>query len=189
MKDKAMLAKLEALLFASGEGLPLAVLADLLEEEAEVVTSLLIDLADRYQADASSALELRRVEDKYLLSLKQDFQELLSRLYRPGYLSSLSPASYETLACVLYNQPVTRAQVEAVRGVNSDGVMTRLLERGLLEECGVLEQAGRPSLFRVTEKFMLEMGLSSVEELKPLELLMYDNLRQLEEGEELEEEV
>ncbi len=184
MNDQAYLASLEALLFASGDGLTISGLMELLELGEDQVKSLLEALEAKYRDDTSSALTLRHVENKYLLSVKRDFKDLLARLYRPGYMPPLSPASYETLACVLYNQPVTRAQVEAVRGVNSDGVMARLLERGFIEECGVLEQVGRPSVFRVTDKFMLEMGLSSVEDLKPMELLMYDNLRRLENGDE-----
>lgn len=187
MNDQEHLASLEALLFASGDGMTLAGLMEILELGEDQLKALLEALAAKYQEDASSALSLRHVENKYLLTVKTEFKDLLARLYRPGYMPPLSPASYETLACVLYNQPVTRAQVEAVRGVNSDGVMARLLERGFIEECGVLEQVGRPSLFRVTDKFMLEMGLSSVEDLKPMELLMYDNLRRLESGDEGED--
>lgn len=186
--DQAYLASLEALLFAAGDGLTLAELSELLDLEPDQTRSALDNLAKHYKEDSRSAMDLRQVEDKYVLTVKTDFKDLLARLYRPGYLPPLSPASYETLACVLYNQPVTRAQVEAVRGVNSDGVIARLIERGFLEECGVLEQVGRPSLFRVTEKFMLDIGLSSVQELKPMELLMYDNLRKLENGEEGEED-
>lgn len=181
MINSYILASLEALLFASGEGLSKDDLSAILELKEEDLTQALQELEHKYSEDASSALSLRRVEERYLLSLKPCHKEVLERLYHPEHLPRLSAASYETLAAVLYNQPVTKAQVELVRGVNSDGIITRLLQRGLLEECGVLEQVGRPSLFRVSEKFMLEMGISSVEELKPMELLMYENLRSLEE--------
>lgn len=181
MSSNFVLASLEAVLFASGEGLGLDELSAILDLGQEDLLDALESLASKYSEDSSSALALRRVEERYLLSLKPCHQEVLERLYHPEHLPKLSAASYETLAAVLYNQPVTKAQVELVRGVNSDGIITRLLQRGLLEECGVLEQVGRPTLFRVSEKFMLEMGISGVEELKPMELLMYENLRSLEE--------
>ena len=77
---------------------------------------------------------------------------------------------------------MTRAQVEEVRGVNSDGIMSRLEERGLIESCGVLEQVGRPALFRVSERFLIESGLRSAEDIPAMDLLMVDSLRQWEES-------
>ena len=82
----------------------------------------------------------------------------------------------------LYNQPVTRAQIEAVRGVSSDSIVTRLIERGLVEECGTLEAPGRPALFRTTKQFLLEFGISSVSEMPAMELMMYKTIRDLQDS-------
>jgi segregation and condensation protein B len=83
--------------------------------------------------------------------------------------SKLSPAALETLAIVAYRQPATRAQIEAVRGVNSDSVLRTLVNRGLVEEVGRLDQAGRPIIYGTTFEFLQQFGLSSVEQLPPLE--------------------
>ena len=80
----------------------------------------------------------------------------------------LSPAALETLAIVAYRQPVTRAQVEAVRGVNSDSVIRTLVNRGLIEEQGRLDQAGRPIIYGTTFDFLQQFGLSSLDQLPPL---------------------
>lgn len=177
------ISKTEALLFASGDGLTAEELQAYLSVEEEELDLVLQSLQSKLAGDPDTALMLCQAGERYLLTIKPELRQDLAELSNSAQNFKLSPASYEVLATVLYNQPVTRAQVELVRGVNSDGIMTRLLERGLLEECGVLEQPGRPAVFRVTDKFMLEMGLKSAKDLAPLELLMYENIRALEEGE------
>lgn len=174
------LACAEALLFASGDPLPAAELAAILDLDEGAVTALMDRLRERYERDMNSGLCLKKVNDAYVLTTKEDCAECLSRFFRPSHLPALSNAAYETLAAVLYNQPVTRAQVEEVRGVNSDGIMTRLEERGLIESCGVLEQVGRPALYRVSQRFLLETGIESAEELPPIDLLMYGTIRDVE---------
>ncbi len=177
-----LFSKIEALLFTFGRPLPCRDIAGFLGKEEEETELLLEAYKESLQKDSERGICLKRVEDRYLLSIKQEHIEFVANIWPLTVQSKLSPAAYETLACVLYNQPVTRAQVEAVRGVNSDGIMSRLEERGLIEECGILEQPGRPSVFRVTDKFMLEVGIESKEDLKPTELLMYETIRSLEEG-------
>jgi hypothetical protein len=86
------------------------------------------------------------------------------------------------LAIIAYNQPVTRAQVEAVRGVNSDSIISRLLERSLICEAGTMDAPGRPTLFATTEQFLMDFGLRSVKDLPPMEMLMYGTLRDFEES-------
>lgn len=182
--ENSYLAKLEALLFASGIGIRLETLMSILDLEQELALDLLSELEEKLDQDQDSGLMVAQVDDLFLLTIKQDLRTQVSELYNTGSLAKLTPASYEVLAAILYNQPVTRAQVEAIRGVNSDGIISRLEERKLVEECGILDQPGRPSVFRVTDKFMLEMGISSAKDLAPVELLMYENIRKLEEGEE-----
>lgn len=172
--------RLEGILYVAGEAISASELADLLELRVESVYILLDELAAKLQADPNRGLEIRKIQDRYALALKPEGREVALRYFQPGKAQSLSSAAYETLAAVLYNQPVTRAQVEAVRGVNSDGIMTRLEELGYIENCGVLEQAGHPNIYRVSERFLLETGLSSTEDLPPMDLLMLENLRTLE---------
>jgi segregation and condensation protein B len=83
----------------------------------------------------------------------------------------LSPSALETLAIVAYRQPITRAEIEAVRGVNSDSVLRTLINRGLIEELGRLDQAGRPIIYGTTFDFLQQFGITSLEQLPPLEEL------------------
>jgi segregation and condensation protein B len=103
-------------------------------------------------------------------------------MFGPRQVPPLSQASYETLAVIAYNQPCTRAQVELVRGVSSDSIISRLLDRGWIEEAGNLDAPGRPSLFKTSRKFLTEFGIESVKELPPLELMSYQTIRDMEDS-------
>ena len=100
----------------------------------------------------------------------------------PRMKAPLSQASYETLAIVSYNQTVTIAQVEAVRGVSIDSIISRLLDRGWIEEAGYLDAPGRPTLFKTSEQFLLEFGIKSIDELPSMELMSYKTIRDLEQS-------
>lgn len=168
------MAQLEALLFAAGEPVGLDVIAAILDcsrEEAElVITQLLL----AYRRNPYSGLWLREIDGAYALSTKPEYMDTIARLYRPQHRPALSQAAYEVLGIVAYNQRVTRAQIEAVRGVNSDSALARLVERGYVEPVGHEETPGRPALFGVTQLFLLEFGLSSVDELPTVDLLSYE---------------
>lgn len=180
------MARAEALLFAAGDPVSSTVIAEVLDLEEEHIEPLMRKLKERYDDDPGSGLCLKVLNKEYILTTKESCADCLSRFFRPNHLPALTNASYETLAAILYNQPVTRAQVEEVRGVNSDSVITRLEERGLVEACGVLEQVGRPTLYRVSRRFLLEAGLESAEDLPPIDLLMYGTIREAEEEGESE---
>jgi segregation and condensation protein B len=107
---------------------------------------------------------------------------ILERFFRPRSRPPMSQATYETLAVVAYNQPVTRAQVESVRGVSSDSIIARLLERGWIQECGTLDAPGRPVLFETTQQFLMEFGIESATEMPAMDLMMYSTIRDLEES-------
>lgn len=173
-------AVLEALLFASGDPLDLTELADLTGHAPDVIESVLERQRREAATDTGRGIELRRTGSRYCLATKPGASSWVARLFEPRHRPRLTPAAYETLAIVAYNQPVTRAQIEFVRGVNSDSIVSRLEERGYIEVVGQLETPGRPSLFATTERFLLETGLSGPEELPPMEMLMYDTLQSFE---------
>ncbi len=175
-------AAIEALLFAAGDPLSFDKIRQITGIDKQRLTLVLQDMADRYLRDRSRGIMLRQADGKYSLATKPGFFDVIARLYQPRHRPPLSQAAYETLAIIAYNQPVTRAQVEAVRGVNSDSIISRLLERNLIYEAGTLDAPGRPSLFATTEQFLLDVGLASVDSLPPMEMLMYGTLRDLEES-------
>lgn len=181
LSDSDAIAILEAILFAAGDPVSLNSLVEITGLEESRIRDLLGQLAEKYENDPASGIRLRRLEDDFCLTSKKELKEYLARLYRPDHLPSLSNAAYETLAAVAYNQPVSRAQVEQVRGVNSDQLISRLLERGYICEAGTLDTPGRPTLFATTDKFLLEFGLDSISDLPGVDLLMYDTIASLEE--------
>jgi segregation and condensation protein B len=173
-------AALEAVLFAAGDPLSLERIQQITGVERQELQRLLGALGDRYARDHQRGLLLREIEGRYFLCTKPAMKTVLARLFQPRQRPPLSQAAYETLAIIAYNQPVTRAQVEAVRGVNSDSIIGRLIERNLIREVGNLEAPGRPLLFATTDQFLLDFGLRSVRDLPPMELLMYGTLRDFE---------
>ncbi len=172
----------EAVLFAAGDPISLTRLRDITKFGEGEQLAALEQLELKLQTDPASGLNLRRLNDRYCLTTKAELKEALLPLFEPRHAPKLSKAAYEALAVIAYNQPVTRAQIEAVRGVNSDNVIGRLVERGLIELVGNLDAPGRPSLFGTTDRFLLEMGLTSVGELPPMEMMMYGTLQDFEQA-------
>ena len=175
-------AALEAILFAAGDPLPIEKLGLITGLDRQSLQSILTAMADRYARDRQRGLMLREVEGNWLICTKPAQTDVLQRLFQPRHRPPLSQAAYETLAIIAYNQPVTRAQVEAVRGVNSDSIISRLLDRNLIFEAGNLEAPGRPTLFATTDQFLMDFGLRSVKDLPPMEMMMYGTLRDFEES-------
>ena len=174
MSDVKALALLEAFLFAAGDPIEKDKLADLMVVSDIRLDLLLDQLKRRYQIDVWSGLRLSEINDKVALSTKVELGESLSLLFDPRNRQDLSQASYEVLAVIAYSEPVTRSEIEMVRGVNSDSIVTRLIERGLVEQRGTLDVPGSPGLLYVSEQFLADFGLKSTKDLEAVDLLMYD---------------
>lgn len=175
-------AAIETILFAAGDPVSAEKLADILEISRETISLAMDELMDDYARSTSRGIYIRRINSSYTLSTKPEMKEIIQNMFTPKNRPAMSQAAYETLAIVAYNQPVTRAQIEAVRGVSSDGIIARLAEKDLIRECGTLDAPGRPMLFETTEVFLKEFGLSSIHDLAPMDMLMYKTLRQIEES-------
>lgn len=158
---------IEAILFASGEPIEFEKLAYGAGVE---VTDLhkLVSLLNLNYSDRNSALEVLKLEDSYQLATKEPYAPYIRAALESKRTAMLSPAAMETLTIIAYNQPVTRGFVEDVRGVDSSGVITNLLEKELIEEAGRLEVPGRPVTFKTTANFLRCFRLSSIEDLPPL---------------------
>lgn len=154
---------LEALLFAAGEPLTVAQIAAAMQLEKPQVWELLTMLKDSYNEE-NRGLCLRKVAGGYQLCAKPQHYELLKQLERVQEVK-ISAAAMETLAIVAFKQPVTRGEMEAIRGVKVDGVVNTLLEYGLICEAGRKDTLGRPILYATTDKFLLTFGLNSLADL------------------------
>ena len=164
-----------AVLFAVGEPLAPSRLAEALETKEEVVRSLLEHLRDTLEAQAG-AFQILNLNGQYQLATREEHTGLICRVMNQRRSVPLSQAALEVLAAVAYNQPVTRAYVEQVRGVDSSSIIASLVEKGLLEEAGRLELPGRPICYQTTPNFLRTFGLSSLEELPLTEPAPGDDL-------------
>ncbi|MBR6959233.1 MAG: SMC-Scp complex subunit ScpB [Clostridiales bacterium] len=175
-------AAIEAILFVSGDPVQIARISDILGIPAKAAAEYLEDLIKKYENDPMAGITIRKADTSYCMITKPAMKKVLEVMYSPKMTPPLSQASYETLAVIAYNQPCTRAQIEAVRGVSSDSIVSRLLDRGWIEEAGTLDAPGRPTLFRTSRQFLLEFGISSTDELPSMELMSYKTIRDLEES-------
>ena len=156
---------LEGLLFVAGDdGISLEEASYILELERSAVRQLLDELKKRLE-DENSGLELLLTASHYKLVTKASLKSYIEKYAVSPYSSQLSQASLETLAIIAYKQPVTRVDIESIRGVQSSGSIQKLLLRDLIEEAGRLETPGRPKLYKTTAYFMDSCGLESLDAL------------------------
>jgi len=157
----------EALLFVAAEPVAPSQLATALAISPAAVETALKELEEAFQI---RGLRLQRHAGRVQLTTAPEFSEAIERFLGLEATSRLSRAALEALAVIAYQQPVTRPQVDAVRGVNSDGVMKSLLSKGLVHEMGRADGPGRPILYGTTPYFLQHFGLNSLTELPPLQL-------------------
>ena len=180
MTERQELGSLEAMLFAHAEPVETARLADALRLDADEVTTLLQKLQKRYDEQESGMVILYFEPDRWQMTTRPYYGEMVKRILDTRRNAPLSPAALEVLAVIAYNQPVSRSFIEQVRGVDSSSVVASLEEKGLIEEAGRMELPGRPVAFRTTAAFLRCFGLSDLSELP--------ELQPPEETEETEEE-
>lgn len=164
---------LEAILFASGDPISIDRLAEVLEIEREDVIDCAEEL-ELYYKKNHSGIRIIRLEDGYQLCSNPEFADVIVKTMRHRKPPKLSQAALEVLSIVAYFQPVTRAYIEDVRGVDSSYSVNMLTERGLIEPCGKLEVPGRPTLFRTTENFLRVMEIEQLEDLPALPEIAQD---------------
>jgi segregation and condensation protein B len=165
--EPALAAKIEAMLFVSAEPVPVAQLAAALEVNASVIERGLKELEEVLTA---RGLRLQRNAGRVQLTTAPELAPLVERFLGLEATTRLSRAALETLAIIAYQQPCTRPQVDAVRGVNSDSMMKSLLSKNLIMEAGRADGPGRPILYSTTPEFLQHFGLSSIAEMPPLKL-------------------
>ena len=161
---------LEAVLFAAGDAVSLDRLCAALETPREDILAAAGALETLYDLE-NRGLMLRRIEDRLQLCSRQMYAEAARRVTESRRAATLSPAALEVLTIVAYRQPVTRAFIDQLRGVDSGGTLAGLAEKQLIEEAGRLEVPGRPILYRTTERFLQAFALESLDDLPALPAL------------------
>jgi segregation and condensation protein B len=176
-------ASLEAILLVADEPVPAVVLAQVLERPTGEITGLLRETAAAYAAEGRG-FDLREIAGGWRFYTREECAPVVERFVSEGQEVRLTQAALETLAVVAYRQPVSRARVSAVRGVNCDGVMRTLTLRGLVEDSGTDPETGA-ILYRTTAYFLERLGLASLEELPDLAPFLPDNMDEVVDGEEV----
>jgi len=165
-------ATVESLLFITNEPLMPSQIAELAEMEEDDVLDVLEWLQEDY-SDDSKGIGVMKLGDGYIMAIKQDYLPYVEKLYRPQ-ISTLSMAALETLAIIAYKQPVTRGEVELIRGVKADKIVQNLIAKELIEEKGRKDAPGRPILYGTTRKFLQYFNIESLDQLPVNEMLHLD---------------
>lgn len=162
------LSVIEAVLFAYGEPMNRKKLASAAGIDTETLDRLAVHLNERYEG-SDSAFQILKLEDSYQLCTRREYADYVRKAVSADRDVPISQAAMETLALIAYNQPVTKGFIESVRGTDSSSLVKKLAEKGLVCEAGRLEIPGRPVAYKTTELFLRSFGLSSLDELPPLE--------------------
>ena len=183
MEIRKIEAAIEAILFTMGESVELSQIAKAIEQDKETTRKLLHNMMDRYQAE-ERGVQIIELEDAFQMCTKKEYYEYLIRIALQPKKPALTDVMLETLSIVAYKQPVTKAEIEKIRGVKCDHAINKLVEYSLIKELGRLDAPGRPILFGTTEEFLRTFGVEGLEELPVMDPVKMEDFKA-----EAEEEV
>lgn len=175
-------AVIEAVLFTMGESVEISKLADVIEEDVKTTHEILEGMAERYLQE-DRGISLTRLDNAVQLCTKAEMYEYLIKIAKAPRKMMLTDTVLETLSIIAYKQPITRIEVERIRGVSCDHAINKLLEYDLITELGRLDAPGRPLLFGTTEQFLRSFGVTSLEELPELNPVQMEEFKQQAEAE------
>ncbi len=169
---------IEAILFSAGRTVKVSEIAADLEYTTDDVERIIQNMISKYK-EASRGIEIIKVDDGYQMVSKKEYYEYIYPIFDNRVKPSLSNAALETLSIIAYNPKITRAEIEAIRGVNSDGTIYRLLEYNLIEDAGKVDAPGKPMGYKTTPEFLKMFGISSLDELPELPRYRIDENEQI----------
>lgn len=169
---------IEAILYAAGREVKITELMSALEASSEEIITLVESMKEDYKNE-NRGLQIVNVGEAYQLCTKQEYYEYLYTIFDKRNKPNLSQAAIETLAIIAYNPKITRAEIEAIRGVNSDGTIYKLLDYNLIEETGKLDAPGKPGTYGVTSEFLRIFGFNNLNELPDLPRYKLDENQQI----------
>lgn len=186
MERRKLKGAIEAILFATGREVNIKELMSALELGSEEVIETIQELKIDYEKE-DRGLDIVKINESYQICTKKEYYEYIYPIFDKRTKLNLSNAALETLAIIAYNPRITRAEIESIRGVNSDGTLYKLLDYNLIEDAGKLDAPGRPVTYKVTSEFLRMFGLESLKELPELPRYKLDENRQIVIDEILEE--
>ena len=169
-------AVIEAVLFTMGESVEIGKLAELIGEDLRTTKKIIGKLQEKYAA-ADRGISLVYFDNAVQLCTKAEMYEYLIRIAKNARKITLTDTVLETLSIIAYKQPITRAEIEKIRGVSCDHAVNRLVEFGLIAEVGRMDAPGRPLLFGTTEEFLRSFGVKSLEELPELSAVQIEEFK------------
>lgn len=175
-------AAIEAILFAMGESVEISRLAAAIEEDTQVTRDILEELAQEYEQEGRG-IGITRFDNAVQLCTKAEMYEYLIKIAKAPRKMVLTDTVIETLSIIAYKQPITRVEIERIRGVSCDHAINKLLEYDLITELGRMDAPGRPLLFGTTEQFLRCFGVGSLEELPELSTVQIEEFKQQAEAE------
>jgi segregation and condensation protein B len=158
---------IEGILFAAGDPIAIKEIAEIVGIDQKQLKRIIKEMINDYEKD-SRGIYILEFNDKIQLSTKPEYSHYIKKLIRFETRQNLSQAALETLAIVAYKQPITKSEIDEIRGVRSDRAVTTLLERNLIREAGRLEATGRPILYSTTDEFLKYFGFKNIDELPEL---------------------
>ncbi|MBQ8233779.1 MAG: SMC-Scp complex subunit ScpB [Lachnospiraceae bacterium] len=182
MEERKAESILEAILFTMGEAVEISRLADVLEMKEKNVRKLLLHMQERYR-QYDRGIALTWLEDSVQLCTKAEMYEYLIKIAKTPRKMTLTETVLETLSIIAYKQPVTRVEIERIRGVSCDHAINKLLEYDLICELGRLDAPGRPLLFGTTEQFLRCFGVTSIDDLPEINPVQVEEFKQQAEAE------
>jgi len=178
MEIEKIKATIEAILFACGREVEIKELMSALEMSSEDLLTIIESMRQDYQKE-DRGIEIVKVQDSVQLTTKKEYYEYIYPIFDKRSKPNLSNAALETLSIIAYNPKITRAEIEAIRGVNSDGTMYKLLEYNLIENVGKADVPGRPSMYSITNEFLKMFGITNLDELPELPRYKLDENQQI----------
>ena len=169
---------IESILFAAGRAIKITEFMSVLELGKDEIMPIMEDLINEYKAK-ERGIEIIKINDGFQMCTKKENYEYLYQIFDKRSKPNLSNAALETLSIIAYNPKITRAEIENIRGVNSDGTIYKLMEYGLIESAGKLDVPGRPTAYRTTDNFLKTFGFTSLEELPELPKYKLDENQQI----------
>ena len=182
MENKNYEAIIEAILFTMGDSVELEKIADAIELDSQKTKTIIEHMMERYTDDATG-LQIIELDGAYQMCTKSEFYEYLIRIAKQPKHHALTEVLLETLSIIAYKQPITKVEIEKIRGVSCEHAVSKLIEYNLVCELGRLDAPGRPLLFGTTEEFLRSFGVQSVNELPSLNPVQVEEFKQEAEEE------
>lgn len=182
MENKNYEAIIEAILFTMGESVELEKIADAIELDKKQTKKIIEKMMKHYE-DPSIGLQIIELDGAYQMCTKSEMYEYLIRIAKQPKRHALTEVLLETLSIIAYKQPITRVEIEKIRGVSCDHAVSKLMEYNLVCELGRLDAPGRPLLFGTTEEFLRSFGVQSIDELPSLSTVQVEEFKQEAEEE------